>query len=256
MNGPPTLQAGMQRGDFVQERGDEGDRSDRIEIEKARAQPIVDVVRVIGDVVGDRRRLRLEAGEFGQREALAPVIGPDRLGHAALAVALERAALGVHERAVVLDEPLDRLLRQIEAVEIGVAALELGDEAQAVAVVVEAAVGRHASVEGVFAGMAERRVAEIVAERHRLGEFFVKPKGLGERARELRDLDRMGQTRAEVIALVVDEDLRLVREAAKRGRMDDPVAVALEIAAGRRGRLGVQAPARAGGIGGVGRAPR
>ena len=104
--------------------------------------------------------------------------------------------------------------------------------------------------------MAERRVAEIVAERDRLGEIVVEPERLGERARDLRDLDRMGEAGAEMIALVVDEDLGLVREAAKGGRMDDAVAVALEIAAGRRGRLGVEAPARAGGIGGVGRASR
>ena len=134
----------------------------------------------------------------------------------------------------MLDEALQRLLRQIEAVEIGVAALQLGDEAQGLAVVVEAAVRRHAGVERVLAGVAERRMAEIVAERHRLGELLVEPKRLGERARELRDLDRMGQAGAEVIALVVDEHLRLVGEAAKGGGMDDAVAVALKIAAGRR----------------------
>ena len=96
-----------------------------------------------------------------------------------------------------------RLLGQVEAVEIGVAALQLGDEAQAVAVVVESAMGRHAGVERVFAGMAERRVAEVMAERHRLGEFFVEPERLGERASELCDFDRVGQSGAEVIALVV-----------------------------------------------------
>ena len=43
--------------------GDEGDRADRGEIEQAGAQAVVDVVGVIGDVVGDRRRLRLGLGE-------------------------------------------------------------------------------------------------------------------------------------------------------------------------------------------------
>ena len=51
---------------------------------------------------------------------------------------------------------------------------------------------------------------------------------LGERARDLRDLDRVGQARAEMVALVVDEHLRLVGEAAEGGGMDDAVAVALE----------------------------
>ena len=81
-------------------------------------------------------------------------------------------------------------------------------------------------------------------------------KRLGERAGDLRDLDRMGQPGAEMVALVVDENLRLVGEAAKSGRMDDAVAVALEVVARRRRRLGVEAAAGAGGIGGVGRAAR
>ena len=37
MNDAPTLEAGMQRGDFIEERGDERDRADRLEIEQAGA---------------------------------------------------------------------------------------------------------------------------------------------------------------------------------------------------------------------------
>jgi hypothetical protein len=47
----------------------------------------------------------------------------------------------------------------------------------------------------------------------------------------------MGQPGAEVIALVMDEDLSLMREAAKGGRMDDAVAVALKVGAGGGRRL-------------------
>ena len=47
------------------------------------------------------------------------------------------------------------------------------------------------------------------------------------RARDLGDLDRMGEARAVIIALVLDEDLGLVLEAAEGGGMDDAVAVAL-----------------------------
>ena len=57
-----------------------------------------------------------------------------------------------------------------------------------------------------------------------------------------------------MIALVMDEHLRLVREAAERGRMDDAVAVALEFRPGRRRRLGNEAPGRARGVGRIGRA--
>ena len=123
-----------------------------------------------------------------------------------------------------------------------------------VAVVVEAAVVGHAGVERVLAGMAERRVAEVVAERDRLGEIVVEPKRPGERAGDLRHLDRMGEAGAEMVALVMDEDLRLVGEAAEGGRMDDAVAVALEFGARRRRRLGDEPPGRARGIGRIGRA--
>ena len=85
--------------------------------------------------------------------------------------------------------------------------------------------------------MAERRVAEIVDQRQRLGEILVEPQRAGQRAGDLRHLDRVGQPRAVVVALVRDEDLRLVLEAAEGGGMDDAVAVALERRARRALRL-------------------
>jgi hypothetical protein len=50
-------------------------------------------------------------------------------------------------------------------------------------------------------------------------------------AGDLGHLDAVRQAGAEQIALVVDEDLRLVFKPAKSRRMHDPVAVALELAA-------------------------
>ena len=143
------------------------------EIEQTRPQAVVDVVGVVGDVVGDRRRLRLEARVGGEAERLNSIVFEDRRRHAARPVALGRRAGGGEERAVVLDEPGEGRLGEIEAVEFGVAALERGDDAQRMAVVVEAAVIGHAGVERVLAGMAERGVAEVVAERDRLGEVVV-----------------------------------------------------------------------------------
>ena len=55
----------------------------------------------------------------------------------------------------------------------------------------------------------------------------------------------MGQPGAVVVALVEHEHLRLVLEAAERGGMDDPVAIAPERAAGPARRLRKQ-PAAAG----------
>ena len=105
------------------------------------------------------------------------------------------------------------------------------------AVVIEAAEVGEAGVERVLAGVAERRMAEVVAERNRLGQILVERESAAERAGELRNLDGVRQPRAEMVALVVHEHLRLVRKAAEGGRMDDAVAVALERSAGRRIRL-------------------
>ena len=135
--------------------------------------------------------------------------------------------------------------------------LELGDDAQRMAVVVEAAMPGHAGVERVLAGMAEGRVAEIVAKRDRLRQVVVEPQGPGERARDLRHLDGVGEAGAEMVALVIDEHLGLVGEPAEGGRMNDPVAIALEFRPRRRRRLGDKArrPRRVGCVGGASRDP-
>ena len=74
-------------------------------------------------------------------------------------------------------------------------------------------------------------------------EVLVEAERRGERARDLRRLDRVRQPRPVVVALVVDEDLRLVLEAAERRAVDDAVAVALERQPERMLGLGVDAPA-------------
>ena len=155
----------------------------------------------------------------------------------------------------MLDQALQGLPGEIEAVIVGVAALEAGDDAQGLGVVVEAAESRHAVVEGVLAGVAEGGVAEVVRERERLGEILVEAEGSREGPGDLPDLDRMGQAGAEMVALVVDEDLGLVVEAAEGGRVDDAVAVALELGAGRRGRLRHKAAAALRRVAGIGRPP-
>src|SRR5258708_533704 len=76
-------------------------------------------------------------------------------------------------------------------------------------------------------GAAEGRMSDVVGERDRLGEVLVQAQGAGGRARDLRDLDRVREARAVVVALVVDEHLRLVDEAPEGARVDDPLAVAL-----------------------------
>src|SRR5690606_634033 len=75
-----------------------------------------------------------------------------------------------------------------------------------------------------------------------------------QRTRDLRHLDRMGQPLAIMVALMGDENLRLVLQATKGGGMDDAVAVALEGRARRAFGFRVKTAARAHRVAGIGRA--
>ena len=124
--------------------------------------------------------------------------------------------------------------------------LEHVDDAQALLVVVEPA--GNELVEHALARMPERRVPEIVAERDRLGQLLVQLQHLGDRSRDLRDLERVRQPRAVVIAGRREEHLRLVLEPAKRLRVHDAIAIALKRRTHVVFGLFAQAPARVGAL--------
>ena len=84
------------------------------------------------------------------------------------------------------------------------------------------------AVERVLAGVTEGRVAEIVAEPDRLGQILVQAQRPRDDARDRRRLERVRHPGSVVVALRVDEDLRLALQPPERLRVDDAVAVALE----------------------------
>src|SRR5215204_505127 len=84
------------------------------------------------------------------------------------------------------------------------------------------------TVERGLADVAERRVAQVVPERDRLGQVLVERERPRHVAGDAARLERVSQAGAVVIALRGDEHLRLVLEAPERLRVDDPVAVAHE----------------------------
>ncbi len=130
-------------------------------------------------------------------------------------------------RPGVLEDAVAHLPRQVEPATV---ALEPLDDAQRVLVVAEAAEAALAQqlVERLLAGVAERRVADVVAERDRLGQILVQAQRPRDPARDPGRLERVREPRAEVVALGIDEDLRLVAQTPERLRVDDAVAVALE----------------------------
>ena len=151
-----------------------------------------------------------------------------------------RPAGRVDQRAVVLGEAFERLPGEVEAVEAGIAALEPGDDGEGLRVVIEPAFGGEAGIECALSGMAEWRMAEVVRERQRLGQVLIEPQLPGQSARNLRDLERVGQPSAIMVALVKNKNLGLVLETAKRGGVDDAVAIAPKCAAACAWRLGIE----------------
>ena len=107
---------------------------------------IVDVVRVVGDAVGGVDDLC-----FQQR----PCVGSDRFCRPG----------GL---------PFEHFNGQVQAGKLAIALLELGDDPQAVLIVVEAAMIGQASVEAAFAGMAKRRMPQIVRQGQRFDQVFVQ----------------------------------------------------------------------------------
>src|SRR5215467_13694096 len=126
----------------------------------------------------------------------------DGVRQGALAIRPGGSAVGKRERAIVLDQAFERLPGQVQSVESGIALLERGDHAQRLRIVIETAAGGEAAIERALTGMAERGMAEVVGKRQRLGQILVKPERASERARDLGNLERMGQTGAKVIAFV------------------------------------------------------
>jgi hypothetical protein len=111
-------------------------------------------------------------------------------------------------------------------------------------VVFKAAMVLHAGIQGVLPGVSKGRVAQIMRQRYRLGQFLVQAQQSRNRAADLRHFQAVRQTRAEMVALVVHEHLGLVFQAAESGGVHDAIAVALEFASRMSGRLGMHAAPR------------
>src|SRR3989442_15139634 len=168
-----------------------------------------------------------------------------------LAITSDRGAASLRQRPIVLDDTLQRFPGQVEPVEFGIAMFQRCDDAQALRVMVESAIGFETPIQRTLAGVAERRMAEIVGQRQCFREVLVEAELPGQRAGDLRYFQRVGQAGAVMIAFVEHEDPGFVLQAPKGGGMNDPVAVAPERAAGLARPLGKQPAAAAIGVAGI-----
>lgn len=234
---PCLFESGIEALDFGQQLSDEGNSGDIPEIEEAGAQAIVYVVSVVSDVVGQSGALRLSPGIKFQFQRVNRVKTRD--------VRRQRAFCSrTHKGAVVLDQPLQSLPGQIQPVIARVAALQLGDDAERLGVVVEPAKSRHARGQHVLAGMSERGVPEVMGEGHRFGKVLVESERPRQGSGNLPDLDGVREAGAEVIAVQWHENLRLVGKTAEGRGMQHAVAIPLERAARARGGFLKHAPSR------------
>ena len=100
------------------------------------------------------------------------------------------------------------------------------------------ALGPEEPAEQLLPDVPERGMPDVVAHGHGLDEIFIQAERTCHRAADLRDLERVRQTRAVVVADRREEDLGLVLQPAERLAVDDAIAVERERGTGRRRILG------------------
>ena len=191
-----------------------------------RFKAVIQIRGVVGDLVGKINELC-----FQGRPLLQQVVGQ-----------LWEFFGGVVTR--VLDDALAHLKGQVQAAKGRVALLEILYDAQGVQIVVEPqAMLAHGRVESFLPRVSKGRVADVMHQGEGFDQIDIQVKGGGYGAGNLGDLNRMRQPIAEVVGIAPGENLGLGLEAAERARVNDPVAIALEVVAVRMLRLGATAPA-------------
>ena len=98
--------------------------------------------------------------------------------------------------------------------------------------------------ERLLAQVTERRVSQIVPERDGLRQVLVQAERARDGAGDLRDVERVREPNAVVVALWRQEHLRLVLQPAERLGVRDAVAIPLEDRADRVLRLVALPPLR------------
>jgi hypothetical protein len=172
-------------------------------LQQSGGKAVLEIMPVVGDLVGNVCYLGLE--------------GRARIG----------GTVGVGKLPVVLAESLKNLEGKVESALLGIALFQQLNDAQALGIVVEAAMILHEEVEHFLPGMTERRMAEVVSQRDRLGQVLVETEGAGNGPADGGHLDGVGQAGPVMVSGTVEEDLGLSVETAKGGAVDDAIPVPL-----------------------------
>ena len=131
-------------------------RADLLQRKQACLVAVIEVGGGVGDFVGEIDELRFE-----RRAAIQQILGQLRVLFGTVIVGM-------------LDDAFAHFKGEIEAAKGGVAQLEIFDDAQSVQVVIEEkTVLAHGVVEGFFAGMPERGMADVVHQGESLHQIDV-----------------------------------------------------------------------------------
>ncbi len=179
------------------------------------------VVVVIGDIIGQCGHLRLGTGMGRQFQIVPGVIVGQRI-----------RKLSGH-RTIMFGNGLKGFPGEVQPVKLGIVPLQRGDNFHGLRIVIKSAMGLHEKIQRVLSGMTEWCVAKVMSQRHRFGQLSIQSQCTRDGPCYLRHFDRMCQPRAVIITFVFDEDLCFVLQPPKGTGMDNPVAVALEARAER-----------------------
>jgi len=190
-------------------------------------ETVVKISRVVSDFVGQIDELSLKG-----RTLVKKVFA--KLGMVALTVI-----------ARVFDYAFPHFEGKVQPGKRSVTLLEIFNDAERVKIVIkEQPVTPHGRIQRFLPGVSERRMADIVNEREGLCEIDIEIERSGNRARDLRDFKRVGQSVAKMIGVAPGEDLSFGFQTPKGARVDNPITVSLKIVAVEMRWLGVAASAR------------
>lgn len=113
------------------------------------------------------------------------------------------------------------------------------EDAECLGISFETAVGLHEPVQSAFAGVAERRMSDVVSETGCLDEIGIDVvvvaeqggggvKPVANASTDLSDFDGVGQAGAVEVVFATEKDLCFVLQSPESGSVDDTVAINLE----------------------------
>ena len=222
------------RGPEFRQRSDFGVIRQRTQVETAGDDRVLHVVDRVGHIVGEVHDLCL------QRPGVAGGALPDPLQDlGVLGVGPELAgALAGQPR--VLGGRVQGGTGEVEAhspaLRVDHLRFQPGQDADGLRIALVAAAAARHLVQCAFTVVSVRRMADVVAQAGQVRQVLVAAQAGGDTARDLRDLERMGEAGPRGVPVTGSHDLGLVRQTSQGGRVQYPRAITLERTAFARRR--------------------